>query len=255
MAQRSARRLVRRVSGGVWVAAALAACGGSELFAILQIVTPLGGSWNDDNGEALFFSSPPEADQMFVSKLAVTARVTSSKGVCGATLNNPVDDVPGTLDNGKLTLRLPNAVAPCLEGSFTDLRRFEGSAPGLSAKIAYLNDRVAVKMQAGLWSSEDGKLKLKFQAPDSVFNLNIDGSNTEAVLGCDLSNAATPVSFTGTMSGFNTTTLAKPTIPALLGTTFTQVEFVDGATLKMLHGGQSVTLTRKDDTTTTCPAV
>lgn len=244
MAQQTSGRRVRRFSAGVLTAALLVACGGGELFALLQIVTPLGGSWSDDNTESLFFSSPPEADQMFASTLTVTATVTSSKGVCGATAGNPVADVPGTLDNGKLTLRLNSVAAPCLEGNFTDLRRLESNAPVAPTPIVYLNDRVAVNLPVGLWSTASGTPTLKFTTTFSV-----DNGQTTTVAGCDMTNSAAKVPFTGTLHGFNTTTLAVPIIPALDGTAFTQVQFVDGATLKMLNGGQSVTLTRKVDPT------
>lgn len=251
MAQQASRRWVRRVSGGALTAALLAACGGGELLAILQIVTPLGGSWGDGAGESLFFSSPPEADQMFASSITVTATVTSFKGVCGSNGGASVSNVPGTLNNGQLSLRLANAAAPCLEGSFTDLRRLETSAPGVPAKIVYLNDRVAVNLPVGVWSRASGAPTLKFTATSSVNN-----GQTETVAGCDVTNPAAKVAFTGTVSGFNTSTLAVPRIPALVGTAFTQVEFVDGATLKLQSGGQSMTLTRKPDpaapASTTC---
>lgn len=228
--------------------AGIAACGG-DVVALLAIVTPLGGSWSDGGTESIAFTAPSEPEQMFASNLAVLATVTSSKGVCGATTTSPqVDNIPGTLNNGQLTLRLSNAAAPCLEGRFTDLRRLEASAPGLPAKVAYLNDRVAVNLQTGVWVGEGGSPTLKFTAPSSV-----DNGSTSAVAGCDVSNPAAKLNFTGTMTGFNATTLAKPRIAALVGTAFTNVEFVSGATLTMTNGSQNVTLTRQGDPAgTTC---
>lgn len=254
MAQTSARRVVRQVSGGVLTAALLAACGGGEIFAILQIVTPLAGQWDAGGGETISFTAPTEDEQVFLSKLNVTANVGSGSGVCGASLG-----VPGTLDNGKLSLRLSGATAACLEGSFVDLRRFDAVAIGAIPARSYFNSRVDVRMQTGLWVSESGQSTLKFEGPSSVDN---NSSNADNATGCDVSNTAAKVRFTGTMTGFNTTTLAKPGIAELRNTgnnalMFSKVEFVDGATLKLLNAtGQSVTLTRKPDpvaTGTTCP--
>jgi hypothetical protein len=247
MAHRSIGTKARASLTGVVAAAGIAACGG-EVVALLAIVTPLGGSWSDGGNESIFFSAPAETEQVFASNIAVTASVTSSKGVCGSNGGAQVAGIPGTLNNGQLTLTLLGATAPCLEGSFTDLRRLEVSAPGLPAQIVYLNDRVAVNLQAGLWRGPNGAPTLKFTAPSSV-----DNGATAAVAGCDVSNSAAKVNFTGTLNGFNTATLAKPSIPALAGTAFTQVEFFDGATLKLLNGGQGLTLTRQADPSgTTC---
>lgn len=260
MAQTSARRVVRQVSGGVLTAALLAACGGGEILAILQIVTPLAGSWNDSAfKESINFLTPTPDEQVFLNKLNVTAEISSASAVCGLALNGLVE-VAGTLDNGKLALRLPGASADCLRGSFSSLVQFNAEAMGTVPAHSYFNTRVDVRMGTGLWVSENGLLTLKFEGPSSVFNF--DGTNPEAVTGCDVSNLAAKVRFTGTMIGFNTTTLAKPGIAELLNTgtnalMFSKVEFVDGATLKLLNAtGQSVTLTRKPDpvaTGTTCP--
>jgi len=245
MAQTSTRRVARQVSGGVLTAALLAACGGGEIFAILQIVTPLAGQWDAGGGETIAFTAPTEDEQVFLSQLSVTANVGSVSGVCGASL-----DVPGTLDNGKLSLRLPGATAACLEGSFVDLRRFDAVAIGAQPARSYFNSRVDVRLQTGVWVSDNGQLTLKFEGPSSVDNNSSDLNNAT---GCDLSNTASKVRFSGTMTGFNTTTLARPTIAELRNTVdtalmFRQVEFVDGATLKLLNAtGQSLTLTRKPD--------
>jgi hypothetical protein len=250
MAQTSARRVARQVSGGVLTAALLAACGGGEIFAILQIVTPLAGQWNDTTfNESISFLTPPPDEQVFSSQLNVTAALSSASGVCGDATNAGVD-VAGTLDNGKLSLRLPGATAACLEGSFVDLRRFDAVAIGAQPARSYFNSRVDVRLQTGLWVSDNGQLTLKFEGPSSVDNNSSDPGNAT---GCDVSNTASKVRFSGTMSGFNTATLARPTIAELRNTVdttlmFRQVEFVDGATLKLLNAtGQSVTLTRKAD--------
>lgn len=259
MAQTSARRVVRQVSGGVLTAALLAACGGGEILAILQIVTPLAGQWNDTTfNESISFLTPPPDEQVFSSKLNVTAFLSSASGVCGDATSAGVN-VAGTLDNGKLSLRLSGATAACLEGSFVDLRRFDAVAIGAIPARSYFNSRVDVRMQTGLWVSESGQSTLKFEGPSSLDN---NSSNADNATGCDVSNTAAKVRFTGTMTGFNTTTLAKPGIAELRNTgtnalMFSKVEFVDGATLKLLNAtGQSVTFTRKPDpvaTGTTCP--
>lgn len=260
MAQTSARRAIRHVSGGVLTAALLAACGGGGILALLQIVTPLAGQWNDTTfTESISFLTPPPDEQVFSSQLSVTAALSSATGVCGDATNAGVN-LAGTLDNGKLSLRLPGAAAACLEGTFVDLRRFDAVALGAIPARSYYNSRVDVRLQTGLWISENGQSKLKFEGPSSVDNNSSDADNAT---GCDVSNAAAKVRYTGTMTGFNTTTLANPSIAELRNTSnnalmFSKVEFVDGATLKLLDAtGQSVTFTRKPDPVaalgTTCP--
>lgn len=256
MAHASRRRVVRRVSGGVLTAALLAACGGGEIFAILQIVTPLAGQWNDTSfQESISFTAPSPSEQVFQSKLSVTADLGSASGVCGAPLNDVVQ-VSGTLDNGQLSMRRPGATAPCLEGRFVDLRRFDAVANGATPARSYFNSRVDVRMNDGLWVSENGLLRLKFTGPDSVDN---NSSDTNNATGCDVSNIAAKVAFTGTMTGFRTSTLSRPAIDELRSTVgdtllFRSVEFVDGATLTLRNAtGQALTLTRQaDPANTTC---
>lgn len=256
MAHASKGRVARLVSAGVLAAALLAACGG-DILALLQIVTPLAGSWNDSAfEERINFLTPTPDEQVFQSQLNVTAEVGSASGVCGAPVNDVVA-VEGTLDNGQLSLRRPGAPAPCLEGRFVDLRRFDAVANGAIPARSYFNSRVDVRMATGLWVSENGLLKLKFEGPSSVDNNSSDANNAT---GCDVSNSAAKVNFTGTMTGFNTATLARPAIAELrnpLGNAllFSAVEFVDGDTLTLRNTlGQSLTLTRQTDpASTTCP--
>jgi hypothetical protein len=192
------------------------------------------------------FSSPGNEAKRYLSTLPVSVTVEPAPpAVCGVA--NPLT---GTLDNGKLTL-LPNttpaSTTACITGVFTDLRRLELTVSGEAAKRVYLNDRVAVSMEVGLWSPESGTPTLKFTLPSSVQN-----GGTAAVVGCDLSAR---VNFLGTMSGFNTSTLAVPTIPALANTAFTDVKFVDGVTVTMRDAsGALITLKRKPDpSNATCP--
>ncbi len=256
MAHASQGRVARPVSAGVLAAALLAACGG-DILALLQIVTPLAGSWNDSAfEERINFLTPTPDEQVFQSQLNVTAEVGSASGVCGAPVNDVVA-VEGTLDNGQLSLRRPGAPAPCLEGRFVDLRRFDAVANGAIPARSYFNSRVDVRMATGLWVSENGLLKLKFEGPSSVDNNSSDANNAT---GCDVSNSAAKVNFTGTMTGFNTTTLARPAIAELRNPVgnallFSAVEFVDGDTLTLRNTlGQSLTLTRQTDpASTTCP--
>lgn len=256
MAHASQGRVARSVSAGVLAAALLAACGG-DILALLQIVTPLAGSWNDSAfEERINFLTPTPDEQVFQSQLNVTAEVGSASAVCGAPVNDVVA-VEGTLDNGLLSLRRPGAPAPCLEGRFVDLRRFDAVANGAIPARSYFNSRVDVRMATGLWVSENGLLKLKFEGPSSVDNNSSDANNAT---GCDVSNSAAKVNFTGTMTGFNTTTLARPAIAELRNPVgnallFSAVEFVDGDTLTLRNTlGQSLTLTRQTDpASTTCP--
>jgi hypothetical protein len=121
-----------------------------------------------------------------------------------------------------------------------------------------LNSRVDVRMATGLWVSENGLLKLKFDGPSSVDNNSSDADNAT---GCDVSNSAAKVNFTGTMTGFNTATLARPAIAELRNPVgnalmFSAVTFVDGDTLTLRNAlGQNLTLTRQPDPApgTLCP--
>lgn len=242
------RRLARQACGVVSVAV-LAACGGGGLVALLKIVTPLAGQWDTKAGdEGISFDTTNLEDQVFLSKLDVSANVRSVSGVCGAPDNASVA-VQGTLDNGKLSLRVPGATSACIEGTFTDLRRLDVVALGGASARSYYNSRVDVQMNTGLWVSDGGQLKLKFISPSTVDN---DSNDVDNVTGCDVSNTAAKVSFTGTMKGFVTATLTRPTIAELRDSgnalLFSQVEFVDGATLQLRNAaGQSLTLTRQVD--------
>ena len=262
MILRSTKRVCRQVFGTVSAAVILVACGGAELVALLQIVTPLAGQWNNTAfNESISFVTPTPDEQVLLSKYSVTANIGSASGVCGIPLpplNNDVV-VEGTLDNGKLSLRRPGATSACLEGSFIDLVRFDAAAIDGKPARSYFNSRVDVRMSTGLWVSESGKLSLKFSGPSSVDNNSDDLNNAT---GCDVSNTAAKVNFSGTMRGYVTATRARPAIAELRSNgaalLFSKVEFVDGATLKLLDaGGQSVTLIRKADPVpfpgTTCP--
>lgn len=236
-------------------AASLVACGGGELLAVLQIVTPLGGSWATAGFKTnLQFTNLQPATQVFLTKFDVTANVGSTEGVCGDTLNNGVDLV-GTLDNGKVVLRpvAPAGAPNCIEATFTDLRKFDAVALGGQPARSYTNGRIDVQMREGLWVSESGTLSLKFDTPSSVDNFT--GANTASVTGCNVTVPAAKVNFQGQMEGFNEATLRRPFIPKLVNPLnaaqeyFTQVELVDISTLRLLNaGGQLVTLKRQPNT-------
>jgi hypothetical protein len=162
------------------------------------------------------------------------------------------------VDNGKFVLRpiAPAGAANCIEGTFTDLRRFEAVAVANQPR-EYTNSRVDIQLQIGLWVSENGALSLKFDPgfeAQSVDNF----PSTTFVTGCNASNQAATVKFEGVMQGFNETTLRRPYLEKLTGaggvpTYFTQVEFVDGATLRLINPqGQLVTLKRQPSPIT-CP--
>lgn len=232
------------------VAAGLAACGGG-LLAVLQIVTPLGGQWSSAGfTTTVQFTNLQPSTQVFLSRFDVTATVNSTDGVCGDTLNNGVD-LLGTVDNGTFVLRplAPAGAANCLEGTFTDLRRFEAVAVANQPR-AYTNTRVDIQLQLGVWVSENGALSLKFDPgfeAESVDNF----PSTTLVTGCNVSNPLAKVNFEGEMVGFNANTLRRPHFPALTApganppTYFTEVEYVDGATLRLLNAGLLVTLKRQ----------
>lgn len=247
MALRSGRRPIRRMLGVGAVAGMLAACGGGELLALVQIVTPLGGQWaSDTSAETLSFEDAEAEDKLYESTLPVRVTLSSALTACGTSAT-----LSGTLDNGELTLfpTVPASTTACMRGRFTDLRRLELAVTGETVKRAYLNDRVAVNLQEGSWHADSvGGPLLKFTEPASVSN-----DQSVAVAGCDATDAAAKVAFTGTLVGFNTTTLARPVIAALVGTAYTQVEVVDGATISLRDSaGRTHTLRRQRDTQTSC---
>lgn len=247
MATAARRSVVRFVSGGAVTAALLAACGGGEVIAILQIVTPLAGAWNSSNNdERINFTAPSEDAQVFASELTVTADLSSELGVCGA--SGDTVTVDGRIDNGRITLRRPGEQSDCLKGRFVNLRQLDAEATATVPARSYFNSRVDVRMGTGVWVSENGRVKLKFNEPSSVNN-----NSTEDVTGCDVSDPAARVAFKGTMFGFNTNTGAKPSIPQLLKTSdnsklFSGVEYVDGDSITLRNAAdETVNLTRKNE--------
>ncbi len=241
----------KRAVLGLAVAAGLAACGGG-LLAVLQIVTPLGGNWNSA-GTSILFTELDPATQVFLTKFDVKAEVNSNDGVCGS-FGNALVEVVGTVDNGALVLRSRVDGTVCIQGTFSDLRKLDTVALGNVAARSYENDQVEVQLQIGLWVSESGTLRLKFNNPSTVFNL--EAGNAVDIQGCDVSNPNAVVGFTGQLQGFDKALSRRPVIPLVQSngqTLFTQVEFVDGATLRLLTAtGQLVTLKRQSSSIT-CP--
>lgn len=256
MVHASGCQRARRSCGGVLTAALLAACGGGEILAVLQIVTPLAGQWSAGSNENISFLTPDPDVQVLNAKVDVTAAVFSASGVCGDTVGNGVN-VVGTVDNGKVALRLVGAPVDCIRGSFANLVQFNTEANGALPARSYFNTRVDVRLQTGLWVSENGQLKLKFETPSTVDNNSNDVDN---ISGCDVTNTAAKVRFTGTLTGFNTSTLARPRAAELRADAgnallFSAVEFVDGDTLTVRNAaGQALTLNRQPDpANTACP--
>jgi hypothetical protein len=116
------------------------------------------------------------------------------------------------------------------------------------------------QMDLGLWVSDgNAPLKLKFNEPFGTLANN----NSAFFDGCVVSVSPPDLfdsdSSNEEMNGFDTATSAKPTIPEVRSKSsglllFSKVIFEDGATLALLNSsGESVTLRREPDTTTTCP--
>lgn len=246
--------------GSAWVALVLAACGGG-VAALTSIVTPLGGSWSQalDDNETLQFNG---GSDYFSATRAVTATVHSASGVCGdkGGAGGLGIELEGTLDNGDLSMHPTGAPGTaCMVGHFADLARLRIQATGASPAIVYDNTRVDIGLSVGLWMSADGKVKLKFEDPDSVDNdvkAGVDGPDVD---GCDLSGAGA-VRFKGSMNGLDSATRADPFIPELRradnnAVLYGRVEFVQGAELLLdTVAGDRVELQRKPDpANTVCP--
>jgi hypothetical protein len=238
----------------------LSGCGGgAEIIAAIAVVTPLGGIWADDPNaptETLQFIKVPVETEVLESVYDLEATLQTASGICGGK-----GSLEGTLDNGDLVLRQAGApkTTKCLEGKFTDMVTLELMSD--TKPVVYLNDRVDVNLDIGLWVNEgSGQLKLKFDKLQSGEQF-IRNNDTEGILVCDVSTGPGGAQYEGEISGFNTTTRAKPAISGLklLGSPpnaspeFTQVVFVDGATLSLVNSaGQPVTLHRTN-TAATCP--
>ncbi|MDH3221094.1 MAG: hypothetical protein OEO19_16310 [Gammaproteobacteria bacterium] len=253
---RGRRRGYRHSYWSLLVVGLLSACGGGAgIVAIIEIVTPIAGNWAVRNTiENLNLNQAQPDAVFFTSNLNLTAELTT-QGDCSTVPENNLPLV-GTLINGDLVLRRANpANSPtCLQGTFIDLITLEAGPPGLPTKL-YENDRVDVQMGLGLWVSDgSGQLKLKFESPDSINNDDFD-----IVDGCDVSSSTAVRFDSDDMNGFNTTTRAKPTIPEIRSSNggsilLSNVVFEDGATLTGLNSsGQTVTLRRQPDSSTTCP--
>ena len=238
----------------------LAACGGGELL-LLTIVTPLNGAWrlNDDVAqEGITIQSPDGEAQLFSSQYDVTANLLNPVDFCGAQ-----DDGSGQLamvgryDNGRLTLRAADIAnrPTCIDGTITSLIRFDAVATGARPARFYINRRVEVRLDLGLWVSEGGRTQLKFSSFLSVDNDTQDSP----IRACDVSPGQTAATLDGVLDGFQSATATRPRIDALTeagqaAPRYTAVEFVDGATLTLrTAAGQSITLKRQRETTpSTC---
>ena len=252
------------------LAGLLSACGGGgAIVAIVSVVTPLAGQWNvsDTDLERLNFDKVPAETVFFglqLGEVNITATVTTATNICGGGFAPGGTNIQlvGTLDNGVLMLRRqdpPNNTSTCLQGTFPDLRTIAAGPPG-QPTLLYQNDRVDVQMDLGLWVSDGNTpLKLKFNEPSGT----LENNSSAFVEGCVVSVSPPDLFDSGSnneeMKGFDTTTNAKPTIPEVRSNPgdlllFSQVVFEDGATLTLLNSsGESVTLHREPDTTTTCP--
>lgn len=254
-------RLAPRAKAASWVAAMLlAACGGGE-FVLLSVVTPLNGAWrlNDDvTREGITILSPDGEDQLFSSQYDVTANLLDPVDFCGAQ-----DDGSGQLamvgryDNGKLVLRAADAAnrPVCIEGTISSLIRFDAVATGARPARFYINRRVEVRLDLGLWVGDGGSTRLKFSSFFSVDN-DTQGSPITA---CDVSPGRAPAQLAGALAGFQSGTGTRPRIETLTEAgqatpRYTALEFVDGATITLRNAaGQALTLKRQRETApTTC---
>lgn len=241
-------------------AAVLAGCGGGELL-LLAIVTPLNGAWRvngDVTQEGIQFTSPGPEVALFASQYPVEATLLNPSNFCGLT-----DDgsgqlaVAGTYDNGRVVLHpVQQPASTCIDATFTSLIRLQASAGAGRPARNYLNNRVDVQLDQGVWVSEGGATRLKFSTFISVDN----NSQANQVQVCDRSPGVAPAVLAGLLDGYQEATNTRPKIAALTVNgqatpRFTQVEFVDGASLSLRSAaGQALTLRRqKEAAATTCP--
>ena len=242
-------------------AALLAGCGGGELL-LLTIVTPLNGAWREGGNvanEGIQFTSPGPEVHLFSSKFAVQASMLNPASFCDVQ-----DDgsgqlaMAGSYDNGRVLLHAAGSPtqAVCIDGTITSLIRMQVAAGGGRPARSYVNDRVDVQMDLGLWVSDGGATRLKFSVFNSVDNDSL-GSQIQA---CDVSPGGAAVVLDGLLDGYQVATSTRPMIATLTVNgqatpRFTQLEYVDGATITLRSaGGQTVTLHRQKETTQTfCP--
>jgi hypothetical protein len=253
-------RLARWLAAGTLV---LAACGGGigELI-LLTVVTPLNGAWREGGNvanEGIQFTTPLVDVQLFSSKFDVEVNLLNPFNFCDVQ-----DDQSGQLamagsyDNGKVVLYAKSSPtrATCIEGTITSLIRLQTVATAYRPARSYINSRVDVQMDLGLWVSDGGGTRLKFSAFSSIDNDTL----ASPIQACDVSPGTVPVALDGLFDGYQVATNTKPAIAALTAPgqaapRYTGIVYADGATITLRNaGGQPVTLHRqKEATATTCP--
>jgi hypothetical protein len=258
-------RLSARLRLGVIAAGAvvLAACGGGlgELL-LAALVTPLNGAWRLDGDvtkEGLRFLTPGIEVQFFSSRYDVTATMQNPSSRCNAPDDGSGElALVGTFDDGRIVLRARDAPnrPVCIEGTITTLIRLDAVATGTRPARFYENSRVDVQMGLGLWVSEGGATRIKFSDVSSVDN-DTQGTPIRA---CDVSPQSAPAVLNGLLDGYQKATQKRPFIAALAAAgqatpRYTNVEYVDGATIALrTAGGAAVTLRRTPEATPTqCP--
>lgn len=248
-------------------AAAMAACGGGAELLLVTVVTPLNGQWLDQtagSSVAVTFVNLDPADYLYKPVLVSDALLLNPSGVCAGTVNGDGNlPLSGSLDNGKLRLTVTETGQTCVDGRFTDLRRLEAVVGSGTTPRVLINDRIDVRLTEGLWVSEGGgALRIKFDnaVGGGSFADSVDNGSTTEVGACDVSPGIASTRLIGTLAGFGVGGLTNPTIAALTEETggaqrFSQVVFVDGATLTLrTAAGQAVTLKRqKEAVPSTCP--
>jgi len=177
------------------------------------LITPLEGAWISADGEEIGFSGGELDSQNFPTRHDVTASIVNPVSTCGVENGFSEIELQGEIDNGRLTLYVAGTEQQeiCLEGRFTDLRKLEIDGSDTTVARTYINSRVDVALEIGVWSDgADPETRLLFFSPNSVNN-----DFSETAFGCDLSEGAVLVDFEGELQGFGTATLTNPVISEL----------------------------------------
>lgn len=247
----AARGFLRTAALGL-AALALGCDSGGGAGDVIPIVTPLEGQWVASDGEALqfdLFDGDNLGGDDFPTEFDVTATLLSANVDCADSTDEFGDlALEGRIENGSFVLFAagsdPRVI--CLRGSFVNLRALATEPVGERPARLYLNSRVDVEMDRGLWIGSGEDLpRLLFFAPSGVNN---DAS--EDVRGCDLAASGDAVDFTGLMNGFDTNDDTPPFVPTLRSSAsgrvlMSDVTVIDRDTISLVDArGRRITLSR-----------
>jgi hypothetical protein len=241
-------------------ALAIAGCGGGlgELVAIVPIVGPIGGAWQEDtNPDTAVLEADPEerildlnaddsAAYLIESNYTLTGQFQSSSGDCAGNVN-----VVGEADDDRLVLRrADDEDVVCLDARFTDLRTLEAE----DGRV-YRNTTVQLRLRDHEWVNVDNEAqRIKFTRGDPL--LEGGDPNDDAPLeGCRRTSGGAPDEVTGTLEAFSADNTAAPRITdfRIGSTTYGTGTFNGASEIEFNSPKLTLRRVRAGSTPVTCP--